>query len=162
MLSINAFNLVCIIVNLLLLVVLMRIFLFKPVQKIIAERQQEADRQFAEAATRQSEAENLKCEYEKTLEQAEEEKRALIAEARKKADAEYKRIVRNAELRADELREKAASEATREKTQILKQAEKEIADMVVDAATKVIGEKKGADMDSALYNKFLDKAGDEA
>ena len=40
-------------------------------------------------------------------------------------------------------------------------AEKDIADMVVDATVKIVGEKKGADVDNALYDKFLDKAGDE-
>ena len=42
-------NLLLTIINLLLLFVLMRIFLFKPVQKIIAARQEEADRQINEA-----------------------------------------------------------------------------------------------------------------
>ena len=48
-----------------------------------------------------------------------------------------------------------------QKAQILKKAEKDIADMVVDATVKIVGEKKGADVDNALYDKFLDKAGDE-
>ena len=38
-------NLLFTIINLLVLFVAMRVFLFKPVQKIIAERQEEADRQ---------------------------------------------------------------------------------------------------------------------
>ena len=33
--------------------------------------------------------------------------------------------------------------------------------MVVDATVKIVGEKKCADVDNALYDKFLDKAGDE-
>lgn len=162
MLSIDIFNLVCTVINLLLLVVLMRIFLFKPVQKIIAARQAEADRQFAEAASKQSEADELKSQYEKSLASAEEEKKQVIAEARKTADVEYQRIIRDAEVQASELKENAVMEAENQKANILKKAEQEIADMVVDAAVKVAGEKKGADVDSALYNKFLDKAGDEA
>ena len=38
---------------------------------------------------------------------------------------------------------------------------REIADMVVDAAVKVVGKNSGADVDSSLYNEFLDKAGDK-
>lgn len=162
MLSINVFNLVCTIFNLLLLVVLMRIFLFKPVQRIIALRQEEADRQFAEAATKQAEADELKSQYEKTLASAEEEKKQVIAEARKTADEEYRRIISDAKSEASSLKDNAVSEAEREKAKILKKAEQEIADMVVDAAVKVVGQSKGAEVDSALYNKFLDKAGDEA
>ena len=47
-------NLLFTVINLLLLFVLMKIFLFKPVQKIIAARQAEADKQFDEAAAKQA------------------------------------------------------------------------------------------------------------
>ena len=41
-----------------------------------------------------------------------------------------------------------------------KKAEKEIADMVVDAAAKVVA-GNSADANSALYDTFLNKAGDK-
>ena len=34
--------------------------------------------------------------------------------------------------------------------------------MVVDAAVKVVGEKSGSGTDHALYNEFIDKAGDRS
>ena len=84
-----------------------------------------------------------------------------MRETMKKADAEYQRIVGDAESKAKQIKEDAAVEAENQKTQILKKAEKEIADMVVDAAVKVVGKNSGADVDSSLYNEFLDKAGDK-
>ena len=147
-------NLLLTIINLLLLFVLMRIFLFKPVQKIIAARQEEADesKQAAEEARKQ---------YEASLANAEETKKQVLQEARQTADAEYKRIVSDAEKTAKQVKEDAITDAENQKAQILKKAEKDIADMVVDATVKIVGEKKGADVDNALYDKFLDKAGDE-
>ena len=62
---------------------------------------------------------------------------------------------------AKQVKEDAITDAENQKAQILKKAEKDIADMVVDATVKIVGEKKGADVDNALYDKFLDKAGDE-
>jgi F-type H+-transporting ATPase subunit b len=152
-------NLLFTVINLLLLFVLMKIFLFKPVQKIIAARQAEADKQFDEAAAKQAEADGLKAQYAKSIASVEEEKSKAMQETMKKADAEYQRIVGDAESKAKQIKEDAAVEA--EKTQILKKAEKEIADMVVDAAVKVVGKNSGADVDSSLYNEFLDKAGDK-
>ena len=146
-------NLLFTVINLLLLFVLMKIFLFKPVQKIIAARQAEADKQFDEAAAKQAEADGLKAQYAKSIASVEEEKSKAMQETMKKADAEYQRIVGDAESKA--------VEAENQKTQILKKAEKEIADMVVDAAVKVVGKNSGADVDSSLYNEFLDKAGDK-
>ena len=147
-------NLLFTVINLLLLFVLMKIFLFKPVQKIIAARQAEADKQF-------DEADGLKAQYAKSIASVEEEKSKAMQETMKKADAEYQRIVGDAESKAKQIKEDAAVEAENQKTQILKKAEKEIADMVVDAAVKVVGKNSGADVDSSLYNEFLDKAGDK-
>ena len=145
-------NLLLTIINLLLLFVMMRIFLFKPVQKIIAARQADESKQAAEEARKQ---------YEASLANAEETKKQVLQEARQTADAEYKRIVSDAEKTAKQVKEDAITDAENQKAQILKKAEKDIADMVVDATVKIVGEKKGADVDNALYDKFLDKAGDE-
>ena len=93
-------NLLLTIINLLLLFVLMRIFLFKPVQKIIAARQEEADRQFKEAGESKQAAEEARKQYEASLANAEEAKKQVLQEARQTADAEYKRIVSDAEKTA--------------------------------------------------------------
>ena len=99
--------------------------------------------------------------FEASLANAEEAKKQVLQEARQTADAEYKRIVSDAEKTAKQVKEDAITDAENQKAQILKKAEKDIADMVVDATVKIVGEKKGADVDNALYDKFLDKAGDE-
>lgn len=162
MLNVSFWNLAITIVNLLVLYVAMRIFLFKPVQKIIAERQAEADRQFEEAAESKSKAEEMKAQYEQSLAAAEDEKKKVLKEARKSADKEYHRIIKDAEKAAIQVKQDAVTEAENRKAEIIKKVEKEIADMVVGAAEKVVGEKGGAETDNALYNKFLDKAGDES
>ena len=66
----------------------------------------------------------------------------------------------DAESKARQIKEDATAEAQHQKAQIIKGAEKEIADMVVDAATKVVGKQSGAEIDRSLYNEFLDKAGE--
>lgn len=155
-------NVLFTVINLIILFIAMRLVLFKPVQKIIEKRQEEADRQFKEAAASKAEAEDLKAQYTESLENAEKEKIKTIQEARKTADREYQRIVSDAEVTAKQMKEDAKAEAETQKAQILKNAEKEIADMVVDAAGKVVGSKSGVEVDMALYNEFLNKAGDES
>ena len=116
MLKIDAANIIITVINLLVLFVAMKLVFFKPLAKIIGQRQEEADKQLADAKAKQEEAKQIKI----TAEQ----------------------------------------EAEKEKTKIMKSAEKDIADMVVDAATKVVGTQSGANIDSSLYNEFLGKAGD--
>ena len=154
MLQLDVWNVLFTIINLLILFVLMRIFLYKPVQKIIAKRQEEADRQFGEAAAKQSEAEELKTKYQAVLSDAENEKKKVVSEARKTADEEYQRIVADAHKTASQIKDDAEAEAVSQK------AEKEIADMVVDAAAKVVA-SNSKDTNAALYDTFLNKAGDK-
>lgn len=160
MLSVDPASLILTVVNLLVLLVGLKIFLFKPVQKIIAARQAEADQQFGEAATKQAEADELKTQYQKSLAGIEDEKKKTLQAARKDADAQYQKIVTDAQDKARQIKEDAMQQAEHQKAQIIKGAEKEIADMVVDAATKVVGKQSGEDVDRSLYSEFLNKAGE--
>lgn len=154
-------NLLWTILNLLLLFILVKVFLFKPVQKIIAARQEEVDKQFDDAKAAKTEADELKMKYTDSLADMEEERKKTLKDARKNADEEYKKIVSSAQAQAKQIKEDAVSQAETEKEQILKKAEQEIADMVVDAAAKVVGSKSGVEINRSLYDEFLDKAGEQ-
>ena len=160
MLEIDAANIIITVINLLVLFVAMKLVFFKPLAKIIGQRQEEADKQLADAKAKQEEADALKSQYNESLVGIEEERKQTMQEARKNADAEYQRIVGSAQEEAKQIKITAEQEAEKEKTKIMKSAEKDIADMVVDAATKVVGTQSGANIDSSLYNEFLGKAGD--
>ena len=161
MIRIDAAKLIFTVINLLVLVVAMRIFLFKPVQNIIAKRQEEADKQLLEAAQKQEAAAVLEQKYSDTLNNIEEEKKKALSEARKDADTAYQKIIDDANKKADKIKEDAVIEAENTKTQIIKKAEKEIADMVVSAATKVVAGTDNVSADNSLYDEFLNKAGEE-
>lgn len=162
MLNISAANLFFIVVNLLVLYIAMKRFLFQPVQKIIAARQEEADRQFEEAAAKQAEADEMKAQYTGSIADIEEEKEQTLQQARKDADKEYQKIVDGAREEANQIKADAEAEAEVQKNQIIKKAEKEIADMVINAAAKVVGAQSSIEMNASLYNEFLDKAGEES
>ena len=91
---------------------------------------------------------------------AQDEKKQIIADARKSADSQYNKIVEDAKQDAREIKDAAVAEANQEKNKIIASAKKEIADIVVDATTKVVGSKTGADVDSELFDEFLVKAGE--
>ena len=107
MLKLEIWNIVFTVINLLVLFVGFRLVLFKPVQKIIAKRQEEADQEYEEAKQAKAEAMDLKAQYEVSLENAQAESKKTIQEARKTADQEYQRIVGNAEEAAMQLKEDA-------------------------------------------------------
>ena len=78
-----------------------------------------------------------------------------------KSKKELAKLSPAAKKEATKVKQEATAKAEEEKEKILKGAEQEIADMVVDAARKIMADRKGSEVDGALYNKFLEKAGDE-
>ena len=160
MINVSFCNIVFTVINLLILFIAFRIFFFKPIANIIAKRQQEANEIYDNAAEKENQADELKKEYEQKLVSVEEEKKQIISDARKSADSQYQKILADAKEDARNIKDAAVAEANQEKTKIIAGAKKEIADIVVDATTKVAGSKTGADIASSLFDEFLGKAGE--
>lgn len=150
-------NLIFTVINVLVLCLAVRIFLWKPVHKVLAERQAMVDASFADAAKAKSEAEALVEEQKAFRANIEGEKSAALAEARKQAQAESSRIVADAHSRADIILREAENHAQCRKEEILRQAQGEITEIIVAATAKVAGVPVGGDSD--LYDEFLKKAG---
>ena len=160
MIQISFWSILFTVVNLLILFIAFRIFFFKPLAKIIAQRQKEADELYEEALSRQNDAEELKNSYEQKLIGTESERKQILAEARKHADGEYQNILADAKSEASQIHKDAVAAAEHEKSEIIGSARKEIAQLIVDATTKVVGSKNSAEVDSDLYEQFLGKAGE--
>lgn len=143
------------IINLLILYLLMKRFLFKPVNEILTKRQAEADGRFAEADAKEAQAKESCEKYEALLQNAESEKERIVAEARTEASKEYGHIVDDAKRAADDIVENAKTDARKEKSTMMKQADAQIREMVLSAAAKMAGEVVGSENDSRLYDKFL-------
>ena len=150
-------NLIFTVVNVLVLCLAVRFFLWKPIHKVLDERQANVDASLADAAKAKTEAEALVEEQKAFRANIEDEKSAALAEARKQAQAESSRIVADAHSRADVILREAENDAQSRKEEILRQAQGEITEIIVAATAKVAGVPVGGDSD--LYDEFLKKAG---
>lgn len=154
-------NLLFTIVNLLIIYFLMKRFLFAPVKKILAQRQEELEKQYADARSAQDEAGELKNRYEAAVRGAEEEKLEKLSGSRIKAAAEYERIVSEARDEAEKIKAEALRAADMEQQKRLQQAQAQIADLVVAAAARITAAHNSEETDRALYNQFIAKAGEK-
>lgn len=155
-------NIVITIINVLLFVVILRVFFFKPVKKVMAKRQEEIDKQFADAKNAEEEANALKSQYEKSVSNIADEKARALNEARAKASEEYDRIVEEAKSEAGKIVSDARKTAVMEQEKSIKETKNQLADLIVSAATKVVASGRGQDADRELYNQFLAKTGDKS
>ena len=129
-------NLVFTIINLLIWYAIIRIFLFKPINKVIDKRNAAIQEKYDEAKKMQEEAQAEKEKYAACQDEIEVEK--------------------NKVLDADKVIRKAGEDARRDKDKMLEQAKHEILSLVLDAAAGSMNKKSD---DSALYDEFLKKAG---
>ncbi len=118
MLEINI-NLLFNVINILVLAFLVRRFLFKPVKKILAERQALVQNSLDEAAAARAEAERLEQQHKELMQRIENEKLAAITEANKKAAEESEQLLQSARERADSIIKTAETEAADLKEEIL-------------------------------------------
>ena len=155
-------NLIFTVINVLILCAAVRIFLWKPIHKILAERQAMVDQSLEEAARSQAEAQALAEEHRATMVGIEQEKASVLADAKKQAQAESVRIVEDAKARADGIVRDAEAEANTRKDAILRQAKGEITELIVAASAKVAGVPLSQAANSGLYDEFLKAAGEES
>lgn len=160
MLNVNPWNLICIVLNLLILAALMKKFLYQPVLGIIEKRQNMIDEQMAQAQSSKEEAKQMKEKYETSLSEMKNEKEQMIKDAKVQAGLEYKKIVEDAGKEAVQILEDAKKLSQVEKERTVKEAEGEIARLAAEAAAKIVGESSGRENDARIYEDFLRKAGE--
>ena len=153
-------NIVWTIVNLLILFVLLRIFLFKPVLGMIEKRKNLIQNTLNEADQKNADATSLKQKYESSLKDAKQESFKIVSEAKDRAQVQYNQIIDKANEDASQIvkQANAAAEADREK--ILKDAQAELAEVALAAASKLLGTTVDAKANKEMLDAFLAEAGD--
>ncbi len=153
-------NIVATIINLIVLYLLMRFFLFGPIQAIIDKRKQWIDSEFDQAKEVQEEASQMKNKYEDLMEHIKEESNKILEQARAQAKVEYDMKLEQAKEQADKLLEAAREKIETEREKMLRELERQISSLAMCAAAKVIGRNASSKYDDALYKQFFGETGE--
>jgi F-type H+-transporting ATPase subunit b len=159
-LGINLGYLISQIVNFVLLLVLLRIFLYKPIVRMLDKRRETIKTDLEEARTARSQAEAARQEHEKELENAREERLSILAQAREQAEKMREEILENARAEAHQLVAKTEEEMEALRRQALAGAQDEIADLALAAASKVVGKSLDEQDHRRLVEEFLAEVGE--
>ena len=158
--SIVPWEIITQLINLLLLFLLLKHFLFKPVQNILNARQAEIDKSYADAETAQTRAEELRDEYEKRISDAKAEAADIAKAASRKAQAHYDEVVGTAKADAARLREKAEAQIEQEKKKAMNELKDEISGIAVDIASKVVEREIDEKDHEELISEFIKDVGE--
>ena len=147
------------ILNLVILVGGLTLILYRPVNRFLAGRREYYAGLERETAEKAAEAERLKAEYEKKLDEADEALQASRAEAEREAADNAARMIDEAKVKAAAIIRNAESEAEARKANVLESAQTEIGELVLSATQKMLGDGASPEKDSALYDEFIRRAG---
>lgn len=152
-------NIIWTIVNITILYLLLRKFLFGPISEIMEKRTRAIEYSFETAENKNKEAENLKEQYEMALRHAKVEAEEIVKEAKERANNVYDQIVKSAEDEADRVIENANKTIEVERKKTIEGIENEIIGLTIAAASKVLEQNINEDRNKQLVDDFLAEVG---
>lgn len=136
--AVNSGDIIFQLVAFILLMILLRIFAWRPLMGVMKQREEHIANEIDQAEKRRQEAEKLLAEQRELMKQSRQEAQALIENARKLAEEQKEQIVASARAEAERVKETAKQEIEREKEQAMAALREQVASLSVFIASKVI------------------------
>lgn len=159
--GVNLWTMVFAWINLLILYIVLKKILFKPVKNMIDSRQSEVDVMYDSAHTAEESALKMKEEYEEKLGRAEEESEEILRTAQRKALLKEEDILKEANDKAQLILERAEAQIELEKKRAINEVKDEVSGLAVDIAGAIIERDVSREEHKALIDEFIDKIGEE-
>jgi F-type H+-transporting ATPase subunit b len=155
--SIDWFTFAAQLVNLLLLIWLLKRFLYRPILAAIAAREKRITEELAQAQARQAEADQQREEYRHKVDDIEQRKAALLTEAMQKAQAEYRRLLDEARKSADELGHKRLKSLHEKIDRLNQSLAQRVQDEVFAIARKTLAELASVSLEAQMTAALLQR-----
>lgn len=125
-------------VNILVLYVLLRVLIWKPVRQFMAGREERVAAQMEQAKALQAEAEKIKADYDARLVDVQATCEKMLSEGRLAAQTTGQKYIDKARVQADTILSEARAQADEEKRRAMDEVKEELADLAVDMASRVL------------------------
>ena len=159
--SVNLWQILISLLNLLILFLLFKKFLFGPVNKMLAKRQSEIDERYEAADEAKRLAEEDKLLWDEKIGTVQAESDALIKKAQDSAKRQGDTIVTKAKEQADGIIRQAETQAQLEMKKAEDGIKKEIVEVSTALANKLLEREINVEDHRDLIDSFIEKIGDE-
>jgi F-type H+-transporting ATPase subunit b len=131
-------------------------YAFGAIQKLIDERREQIKRALSEADDARDEARKLLEEHRQLIGQARGDAEVILAEARKTREAMEQRMREETETERQRRLEETRKEIDAAVMQGLERIRAEVAELTVEATSRIVGEKLDSDRDRELIASAID------
>jgi F-type H+-transporting ATPase subunit b len=153
--QINLFQVIVAATNFAVFLALMWTFAFKPVAKMLGDRQARIEQGLKDAEQARKDRESAEQERLAALAEARRESNEILARAQKIAQETRDADIAATRTELERLRSKATEEIEGEKQKALQELRSEVADLALAAAGKVVGESMTDARQRKLVEEFL-------
>lgn len=158
--SVNIWQILISLLNLVLLFLIIKKFLFKPVRRILDKRQGEIDQHYDAAQQAQDAALADRKVWEDKLAGADAQADAIIKSATENAKYRSEKLVAEAQERADGIIRVAQTEAELERKKAVEGIKREIVEVSGALTEKMLEREINTDDHRALIDSFIEEIGD--
>ena len=160
--SVNIWQILISLCNLLILFLILKRFLYKPVQKMLSARQKTLDDTVRSTDDARRSAETDREKWAEKLAAADSEADERIKAAQTVAKSEGEKIVERARADAEAMMRSAKEEIALEQRKSEEQMKQEIADLSTQLAEKLLDREINADDHRQLIDSFIDGIGEQS
>ena len=159
--GVNLWTMIFAWVNLLILYILFKKFLFVPLKNMIDSRQKEIDDMYSDAESARETAGELRAEYEEKLTLANEESEQILKNAVRRAQLKEEEILKEANEKAERTMERAHEQIALEKKQAINDVKNQVSAMAIGIASAVIERDVSENEHKDLIDDFISNMGNE-
>lgn len=143
------------IINFLILVWLLKRFLYQPVMRAVTRREQRIAEQLNEAETRAQRADEHALQYQAQIEKFEQQREGLIAKARQEIEQNKRRMLDEAREEVNRIREQWQQQIDLEKEAFLNQFRQHAADVIQMLARKALADLANTSLEEQIIHSFI-------
>ncbi|OPX84364.1 MAG: ATP synthase subunit b, sodium ion specific [Pelotomaculum sp. PtaB.Bin104] len=143
-----------------ILLVLLRLVAYKPLTKLLSDRQKLIVDSIAAAEEERQQAEQLKADFEAELRRARDQAQEIIQKAVKAGEEQTAEIIENAKNEAKRLKDSALVDIQREKDKAVAEMRDQAANLAILVAGKILERKIDDDIQHELVQDFVKEAGE--
>jgi F-type H+-transporting ATPase subunit b len=158
-LQINLFWIIVASLNFILLFVLLSVFALGPLRRMLDERRARIEEGLRDAEQARRDRESAEAERVAALQEARREANEIITRAQKVAQDSRDADIAATKAELERLRDRASAEIEAEKQRAISDLRAEVADLALQAASKVVGETLNTERERRLVREFLAESG---
>lgn len=144
-----------------LLLLLIRIFAWKPLMNVMKEREEHIASEIDSAEESRAKAEDLLKEQKQVLQDARVEAQNMIENAKQLGEKERESIIQTAREESERLKEEAKSDIVREKEDAIAALRDQVGSLSVLIASKVIEKNLDEQAQSSLIEEYIERLDDK-